>query len=350
MSRDISQQKIAKDLGVSQALVSLVLNGKKENISEESYQRIWKYALKRGYRPKGMQVNGGAKSNTVGFILRAGLRLYTQSNFFSHIQHGLHMALQEKGYHTAFLGAEDHLPQQSLQAKLERENLFGTVILGEVNETFLKALLATQKNVVTISATYAGLSHSVMPNEKQALEMLVAHLTGLGHERFAWIGGNKLLRHNATRHQALDEALRQRGLGLAEQWSVDVVNGDRNDGQKAAELLLRGTQPNALPTAWVCLNGLMARGAINHLMRKGFDVPQQISVVAVDATRVCEEEHPQITGANANPEKMGAKAAELLLQYADGVDEELVDVIFNASASHAIWTQCSKQERIPGGH
>ena len=40
---------------MSQALVSLVLNGKRENISEESYQRIWSYAVKLGYRPKGMQ-------------------------------------------------------------------------------------------------------------------------------------------------------------------------------------------------------------------------------------------------------------------------------------------------------
>src|SRR5947209_4155515 len=149
MSRDISQQKIAKDLGVSQALVSLVLNGKRENISEESYQRIWKYAIKRGYRPKGMQVNGnGSRSNTVGFILRAGLRLYTQSNFFSHVQHGLHMALQERGYHTAFLGAEDHLPHQSLQQKVQRENLFGVVILEQVQETFGKALLVTQRILV----------------------------------------------------------------------------------------------------------------------------------------------------------------------------------------------------------
>jgi LacI family transcriptional regulator len=329
MSRDISQQRIAKDLGVSQALVSLVLNGKRENISEESYQRIWKYALKRGYRPKGMQVNGGARSNTVGFILRAGLRLYTQSNFFSHVQHGLHMALQERAYHTAFLGAEDHLPHQVLQQKLQRENLFGVLILGQVQETFVKSLLAAQKNLVAVSANYPGLSHSVMPNEKQALELLVTHLTGLGHERFAWIGGNKLLRHNSTRHQALDEALRQRGLGLSEEWCADVVNGDRIDGQKAAELLLKGRPESAIPTAWVCLNGLMARGAINYLMRKGFDVPEQISVVAVDATRVCEEEHPQITGANASPEKMGAKAAELLLQHTDG-DGALVDVILPA--------------------
>src|SRR5712671_5701197 len=81
---DVSQQQIARDLGVSQALVSMVLNGKRENISEDSYRRIWDHALKIGYRPKGMQLNGSGGLNTnVGFILRSGLRLHTQSNFFS---------------------------------------------------------------------------------------------------------------------------------------------------------------------------------------------------------------------------------------------------------------------------
>ena len=46
--RTISQQQIARDLGFSQALVSFVLNGKRENISEESYKRIWNYAVKQG--------------------------------------------------------------------------------------------------------------------------------------------------------------------------------------------------------------------------------------------------------------------------------------------------------------
>ena len=76
----ISQQRIARDLGVSQALVSMVLNGKRANISDDSYRRIWDHALKTGYRPKGMQINGNNVLITnVGFILRRGLRLHTQT-------------------------------------------------------------------------------------------------------------------------------------------------------------------------------------------------------------------------------------------------------------------------------
>src|SRR5581483_1355348 len=330
-SGSVSQQRIARDLGVSQALVSLVLNGKRENISEESYKRIWDYALKIGYRPKGMQMGANAASLTnVGFILRAGVRLYTQSNFFSHVQHGLHMALQQQGLNTVFLGAEDHLSESTLKQKLQRSNLFGVVIMGEVNERLVRAIKRSRKRVVAVSASYPGLCHSVVPNEAQAAELLVANLVEQGHEHFAWLGGNKRLRQNATRHAAVAAALGQRGLEMPAKFSFDASSGDRLDGRKAASAILGNASRKNFPTAWICFNALMARGALNLLTQKGWRVPEQISLVAVDATRVCVEEHPEITGANADPEKMGAKAAELLLRNLGEEDESLSDVVMPA--------------------
>jgi LacI family transcriptional regulator len=331
-SRSVSQQRIARDLGVSQALVSLVLNGKRENISEASYKRIWDYAIKLGYRPKGMHMGANAAALTnVGFILRAGVRLYTQSNFFSHVQHGLHMALQHHGMNSVFLGAEDHLTEGALKQKLQRGNLFAVVLMGEVNEKLVRSIKRTHTRVVSISASNPGLCHSVVPNENQAAELLVAHLTELGHKKFAWLGGNKGLRQNVTRRSALASALHLRGLDLPDANCADLDGGDRPDGRKAASAILEQSSRRNLPTAWVCFNALMARGALNLLAQETLAVPGDISLVAVDATRVCVEEHPEITGANADPEKMGAKAAELLLRSLGDEDESLSDVVMPAS-------------------
>jgi LacI family transcriptional regulator len=287
--------------------------------------------VKQGYRPKGMQANGAPlATENVGFILRSGLRLYTQSNFFSHVQHGLHETLTAQGYNTVFLGAEDHLPGSILKSKLKRGNLFGVVILGEVAEDFLHSLRLFHQNIVAVSSSYPGLCHSVMPNERQATELLVQHLIGLGHKRFGWIGGNKLLRQNATRRKALADALAQHGLELPAHQAADMVDGDRMGGRKAAETILEQCPARALPTAWVCHNGLMARGVMNLFAQKGFSIPGRFSVVALDATRICEEEHPQITGANTDPEKMGSKAAEILLQTAGQSDGSFSDVVLSA--------------------
>jgi LacI family transcriptional regulator, galactose operon repressor len=324
----VSQQRIAHDLGVSQALVSMVLNGKRENISEDSYQRIWDHALKIGYRPKGMQLNGnGGLTTNVGFILRSGLRLHTQSNFFSHVQHGLHTGLLVRGYHSVFLGSEDDLGVRTVQQKLRQNQVFGLAVLGQVDEKFLKAIQAVQPNLVTVSASYPGLCHSVMPNEKQALNLLVEHLTELGHRQFAWIGGDKGMNYNLRRHAGLMEALNQHSLKLADKFTVDVDSGDRLGGWEAAEVMLSQISRKSFPTAWICANGLMARGVINCLAQSAWRVPEDISVVATDATRVCEEEHPQITGAHADPEKIGVTAAELLLRRVESDDESLMDVV-----------------------
>jgi LacI family transcriptional regulator len=333
-SGKVSQQRIARELGVSQALVSLVLNGKRENISRESYDRIWQFALKLGYRPKGMRLAETQGTPTaVGFILRAGLRLHTQSNFFSHVQHGLHAKLLEHGCHSIFLGAEDDLEMPAFRKALRQQNLFGVAVLGQVRPLFLKALKDEQRNVVALSMSYPGISHSVMPNETQAVTLLVEHLTGLGHKRFAWLGGDRGLDYNLRRYHGLIAALKQAGLALEERFTVNVETGDRLAGREAAELLLERMSRKRGPTAWVCANGLMARGVINCLAQRRWRVPEEASVVALDATRVCTEEHPQITGAHSDPERIGAKAAEILLQSRETEQDELTEVIIPAQLS-----------------
>ncbi len=311
--------------------MSLVLNGKRENISEASYQRIWNHALKIGYRPKGMQLtgSGGAVAN-VGFILRAGLRLHTQSNFFSHVQHGLHTGLLARGYHSLFLGSEDDLGVRLVQQVLRRHQLAGLAVFGEVDKDFIQAIRAVQSNVVVISISYPGLCHSVMPNERQAVELLVSHLAELGHRQFAWIGGEQGLNYSLRRFAALEALLQARGLKLPRRYVVNVESGDRLAGWKAAEAILPHMSRTSFPTACVCVNGLMARGFLNGLMQKGWRVPDQISVVAIDATRVCVEEHPQITGAHADPERIGRTAADLVLRSVDAEDGILSDVIVPA--------------------
>src|SRR5260221_5945682 len=166
-----------------------------------------------------------------------------------------------------------------------------------------------------------------MPNEEQALSLLVEHLTELGHRRFAWMAGDKGFDYNLRRHAGLVEALNQHRLKLADKFSVNVELGDRLGGWKAAEIMLGQISRKDSPTAWICANGLMARGVINCLTQNGWRVPEDVSVVAVDATRVCEEEHPQITGAHADPEKIGVTAAELLLRHGGTEDESLMDVL-----------------------
>ncbi|MFN5559770.1 MAG: helix-turn-helix domain-containing protein, partial [Opitutaceae bacterium] len=56
-SKTVSQTQLAQELGISQALVSLILNGRRHGINPATYARVWDHALRRGYHPKGMRVD-----------------------------------------------------------------------------------------------------------------------------------------------------------------------------------------------------------------------------------------------------------------------------------------------------
>ncbi|MFH1496690.1 MAG: LacI family DNA-binding transcriptional regulator [Verrucomicrobiota bacterium] len=314
----ISQQKIAKTLGVSQALVSLALNGRRESINPDTYKRIWDYAVSQGYTPKGMnfdQALAGARPRQIGFILRAPLKLYNASNFFSHVQHGLHVALESQGYSSTFLGSEETLTEQKITQFVRASNgCRGVVLLGQVSREFLLSLRKHTENIVAVSACYPGLCHSVQANEQQSLELLVAHLASLGHERIGWLGGNRGMIRHEQRFAAFKQALSDHGLpALEAHWSVQK-EADRVEGAQAVREVLVNRTKADFPTAFISYNGMMARGAINALLQQQIAVPGRLSIAAVDSTRVMEEDEPHITSASASPEAMGEAAARLLIE------------------------------------
>lgn len=329
----ISQQQIARDLGVSQTLVSMVLNGRQKGVSEASYKKIWDHARKSGYRPKGIAtelMEEASGNKTVGFLLREGVKLYNQSPFFGHVQHGIHDYLAEQGISLVFLGVENDLKVEQLKELQNPDSFLGLVIIGEVSRTFIQAILKLDSRIVTISSQYSGLCDSVVSNEEQAAELIVQHLLDLGHKSFAWVGGNQGMQRANSRLKAIQSALHLRGATIDPKFCIEVDSGDRREGYEVAEAILKASGSDTPPTAWICFNGIMARGALSCLSTKGLKVPDDISLVAFDSTRICEEEHPTLTGAATSPELMGRLAAELLLQSKERENIRFTDTVISA--------------------
>jgi LacI family transcriptional regulator len=315
--KKVSQTQLARDLGISQALVSLVLNGRKQGINAETYDRIWAHAVKRGYHPKGMRLESSptARARQVGIILRAPLRLNTPTMYFGHVQHGLHTGIEAREYTTVFLGAEDQLDAGKLRRLFSAGHSFrGIVLVGEVARSFLDELRSFSVPIVAVSARYPGLCHSVLGNEPQALESLVEHLHAQGHRRFGWLGGNVGLGRHEARLQALEAALARLDLKLDRRYAVRLKEGDRIDGADAVRLLLPHAKRRDFPTVFVAYNTLMAAGAVRELGFAGWSVPGRVSVASADISPVATESSPRITAAGTNPEKLGEAAARLLLE------------------------------------
>lgn len=331
MGKKISQSQIAQELGVSQSLVSIVLNGRKDGIAEKTFERIWDYALKHGYSPKGMKLPESklarAHVRTVGYFLRAPLRLANKSNFFSHVTQGLHDYLREKHVNMVFLGSElDFQPQDLHKVAWQGKYLQGVIIMGQVAPAFLASVRDMGKPLVYVSARSPGFCHSVNANEYQSAEQLVDHLVKLGHRHFAYMGGMFTRIRHEERLQAFITALRRHDISLPDNAIFTRQEAERKEGYEVADQLLNAS-PNPFPTAWVCLNGLMARGAISRIFQAGLHLGNDVSVCAFDNTRVCSEELPGITSASAIPEDLGREAGRIVLDPALHGGDSLLDVV-----------------------
>ncbi|MBK1857958.1 LacI family DNA-binding transcriptional regulator [Cerasicoccus arenae] len=320
---------------MSQTLVSMVLNGRADGIAKKSYDNIWNYALANGYSPRGMKMDAVMSNSlqigiaTVGYILRAPLRLANKSNFFSHVHQGLHDYLTDNGAKTVFLGSEDLITPKDLeQFAKTRMHMRGLVIMGEVDASLARKLAAIFGRVVYASARLPGVCHSVVANDEDATEKLVEHLHNLGHRRYAWLGGSPGTMRHRIRLDTLKAALQRRGVVL-EHIEDDLTGGaDRREGYDCAMSLLKRSRSSP-STAWVCFNGLMARGAITCLLKNGYEVGNEISVAALDYTRVREMEWPTLTSSGAIPEELGRIAAELIIN--DSESSYFKDIVIPAT-------------------
>ena len=319
--KKISQTQLARELGISQALVSLALNGRKQGINTETYERVWAHAVKRGYRPKGMHLaaSPAARPKQVAIILRAPLRLNTPAIYFGHVQHGLHTALEVRDVRTVFIGAEDQLDAAKLRRAFAAVDEYqGIILIGEVARPFLDRLRKLNLPIVAVSARYPGLCHSVLGNEPEALESLVQHLVGLGHHRIGWIGGNLGLGRHEARFQALQAALARAGLKLDPRYTIRRQDADRAEGVEAVHELLALAKRADFPTAFVCYNTNMAAGAVKALVRENWRVPRDLSIASADVSPLATESTPTVTAAGSNPEKLGEAAARLVLDGSGG--------------------------------
>jgi LacI family transcriptional regulator len=332
-TKKVSQSQLARELGISQALVSLVLNGRRQGINAETYDRIWAHAMKRGYRPKGMHLaaSPAAKVRQVGIILRAPLRLNTPGMYFGHVQHGLHTGIEAREHTTVFLGAEDQLDAPKLRRIFAPGHAFqGIVLVGEVSRSFLDQLRRLGLRIVAVSARHPGLCHSVLGNEPQALEAVVGHLRAHGHRRFGWLGGNAGLGRHESRLQAFEAALGRAGLALDPHYIVKLKEADRIEGADAVRTVLAHARRKDFPTAFVAYNTLMAAGAVREFERAGWPVPRRVSVASADLSPLAGASTPRITAAGTNPEKLGEAAARLLLEPAGEQDESCTDLMLPA--------------------
>jgi len=144
--------------------------------------------------------------------------------------------------------------------------------------------------------------------EAKGVRQAVDYLVGEGHRDIIHIDGGSGP-GSAERKRAYRAAMRKHGL--ADHGRVIPGNHTEDSGVHAAEVLLA---EDALPTAVLAANDRCALGLLGALHKAGVKVPQEVSVVGYDDSRVAMLSHVGLTTVHQNADELGRLAVRAAVE------------------------------------
>ena len=143
---------------------------------------------------------------------------------------------------------------------------------------------------------------------RAGMDTLTAYLHSLGHRRVGYIGHHATLGPIRERLQAVRDAKgRHASLDVEMAVEADSLEG----GRQAARALL--TKSPRL-TALICVNDVMAIGALRELRSRGRRVPDDVSVTGFDNVTLAQFAVPALTTVHIPRDQIGRIICDCLMR------------------------------------
>jgi DNA-binding LacI/PurR family transcriptional regulator len=144
----------------------------------------------------------------------------------------------------------------------------------------------------------------------------INYLCSLGHIRIGFVTGLDDSDVGVDRYIGYSNALRSNGIS---EDAKLVYKGDYSfkTGAEAADYFL---SLKKAPTAIMCANDTMAIGAIKEIKSRGYDVPEDISIIGFDDIVVASHMIPALTTVAAPVNKIAEQSVSMLDHAINGTD------------------------------
>lgn len=320
MSRRLAE--VASKVGVSEATVSRVLNGK-PGVSDATRQAVLTALDVLGYeRPSKLR---GARARLVGLVLPE-----LQNPIFPALAEIVGGGLAQNGY-TPLLCTQNAggITESDYVDLLLQQQVSGVIFLGgnyteaDAPHEHYERLRAVNLPTVLVSAPIPQFEFAtVSTDDASAVEQAVGHLHQLGHRRIGLLLGPKGHMPSRRKHDSAEVVLKRLGSPLD---PALVVNGlySIESGQAGASRLLA-----AGATGIVCASDPLALGAVRAARRAGISVPRDVSIIGFDDSTLMSFTDPPLTTVRQPIDAMGRAVIDMLLGQIAGTMSPSDELLF----------------------
>lgn len=169
------------------------------------------------------------------------------------------------------------------------------LILFRSKDTGLLEKILDRKKPICLAGTRSHIESvdSVQMDSKNGTILAVRHLHELGHRRIAFIDSDDS-KLDPERVEGYKLGLKQFDIFLSSEWVIEKPPSIAGGAEGASYLL--SLPASKRPTAMMCFSSLVAFGAAKTILKRGFRIPEDISVMGcggLNIFTVLEREGPR---------------------------------------------------------
>jgi DNA-binding LacI/PurR family transcriptional regulator len=311
--------EVAEKVGVSEATVSRVLNGK-AGVSGSTREAVLTALDVLGYeRPTQLR---GERARLVGLVLPE-----VQNPIFPTLAEAVGGALAQRGFTPVLcIRTAGGLSEADYVAMLLDQQVSGVVFTGghyaelAAPHEHYRLLRSRGVPAVLFNAAVEGLDFPcVATDDMTAAGQACTHLASLGHQRIGLVAGPADHMPSRRKLAAFTEHASRRGGGVLVEHALFSLEG----GQAATTRLL----PHGV-TGIICASDVLALGAIRAVRRAGLSVPGDVSVVGYDDSAFMNCTDPPLTTVRQPIESMGKAAVALLVNQMENISVYPEELLF----------------------
>lgn len=300
---------VALRAGVSLATVSQVL-GQTGRISAATRERVLRVISELGY-----VYHQGAASLRTSTTRTVGLLVHDIGNpFYAEMTAGVTEALEACGYLVFLANSAESIERQALFLDaLRRHNVAGCLIcpargttaaaLACLNEWALPTVVAVRP-VQEAMIDFVGVDNAAGTREA------TRHLIAQGHERIAFLGGERRSTSRGERFAGYRASMHAHGLATPDAFDIACA-ASLAAGRDALRALL-AAQPSV--SAVVCYHDIVALGALIELQNSNRKAGPDFGIVGFDDIAAARLWSPTLTTVSPMPRGLGFAAGERLVR------------------------------------